>query len=268
MIEDFRPEICQTIEEFYRQTGKRISIVATEHLDYQGERILSYNEPLFVAERESDYISHSERARRFAGLVEATHKSRFLFTLGDYPHLSGVDILFPRCEIVRLPFPPLPMDAVARRARHKSRYNFVFTGAVTPFRKRILDSISDDFAVVVSKFGSNFRDRARSYLSSSVALNIPQYPGWIWSSPMRILYGLAMGRLTISPFLQPGSEIDRFTFMPGELSVNYLRETLANISPARTLETIEKYQAFAEESVRRSPIAKVIAKWAIAEGLI
>jgi hypothetical protein len=268
VIEDFRPAICKALDQFHHETGKRISIIATEHLDYRIGRIYSYNELLFVPQQDRDYISHSERARRFAGLVRATQRSRFLFTLGDYPRLAGAEDLFPRCKVERIPFPPLPMEAVRRRLRRNSRHDFVFTGSVTPLRARILGLIGEDFAVAISKIGTNFVDRARCYLSSTLALNIPQYEGWIWSSPMRVLYGLVMGRLTVSLLLEAGSEIDRYTFMLPELSVASLRETLHSAREQHVLATLEEYQFFAENAVRQSGIEDVFAQWAIAEGLL
>src|ERR1700691_1284729 len=48
MMEDFSPSSCRTVERFHRETGKRIAIIATEHLDYQESRVLAYGEPLFI----------------------------------------------------------------------------------------------------------------------------------------------------------------------------------------------------------------------------
>lgn len=268
MLEDFRPSSCQTIERFQRETGKRIAIVATEHLDYRDGHIYAYGEPLFIPEDNREYVTHQERARRLAGMMQASHSSRMILTLGDYPRLEGIEELFPRTPVLQLPFPPLPMDAVARRVNRRPIYDFVFTGSVTPFRSQILREIGIEFSIAMTQMGQNFIERARLYLQSSVALNIPQYPGWSWSSPMRILYGLVMGRLTISLLLEPASEIDRFTFTCSELSAAYLHEMLAELTPTRVLEKIEKYQQFARDSARKLQVDKTFMDWALVEGLV
>ena len=267
ILEDFQPSSCDAIERFRRETGKRIAIVATEHLDCKDGRVLAYGEPLFVAEDDREYVTHRERARRLAGMIQASHSARMIFTLGDYPRLEGIEELLPRTPVLQLPFPPLPMSAVQRRVRRATQYDFVFTGSVTPFRRAILDRLAPDFTVAMSRIGQNFFERARLYLQSSLALNIPQYDGWSWSSPMRILYGLVMGRLTVSLLLQPASTIDRFTFTTDEVSVDYLRDLLARLTPDRVIEMIEAYQSFAEDSLRRLEVGAVLMDWALVEGL-
>jgi hypothetical protein len=100
-----------------------------------------------------------------------------------------------------------------------------------------------------------------------MALNIPQYPGWMWSSPMRILYGLALGRLTVAPRFDTQSAIDAFTITAEQLTVDCLQDIVHSNTPHRTRERIEAYQSFAEDQLCRSDIGDVLREWALVEGL-
>jgi hypothetical protein len=162
VIENFSPGVCSVLERFHAETGKRIGIIATEHLDTLNGRLLSYGEPLYAPELGRDYITHKERARRFAGLLRASRTSRYLFTLGDYPYLEGIEEVFPRCKVVRLPFPPLSKQSVARRVFRKASHDFVFTGSLTAFRRNVLESLRPRFSIVVGGMAANFSQRARN----------------------------------------------------------------------------------------------------------
>jgi hypothetical protein len=266
VIEDFSPRVCEVIERFHSETGKWVGIVATEHLDAVDGRILSYAELLFAPEKDRDYVTHAEGVRRFAGLARALRCARYIFTLGDYPHLRGIDEVFPRCPIVRLPFPPLPMKSVTRRAARKPEYDLVFTGSITPYRREALEGLTSNFSIVTGKMGANFSQRARNYWSAAMALNVPQYREWIWSSPMRILYGLAAGRVTISPRLASKSQIDTFAIEAVELSAACVRDIVDRHPPSRRLEIIEDYQRFAEGQVSRFNLEKLLLDWSLVDG--
>ena len=79
-----------------------------------------------------------------------------------------------------------------------------------------------------------------------------------------------MGRLTISLFLEPGCEIDRFTLMADGPSARDLRNILATVTESSTIEMIERYQAHADSRLRRDRdgLVRRFMEWALTEGLI
>lgn len=270
MIEVFTPTVCQVIEGFYRKTGKRISIYTTEHLDFVGSRVIAYNHPLFERGQNWDYVGHEEREWRFSGMLRMSHVAHYLIRQCEYPRLKGVEELFPRNPIIDLPVPPLPIRAARRRASKDTAYDFVFTGSLTPFRKKLLSELQQEFKINTLKIGVNFVDRIRAYLSSSLALNIPQYEGWIWSSPMRILYGLATGRQTVSVHLDKGCSIDDYTHLVKKPSIAVLREIVRNTTGPTRVDAVERYQNFAESdlAIKRQALARAIESWAELENLL
>lgn len=261
MIEAFDPKVCERIGEFHARTGKRIAIIATEHLDYRDGTPFLYNENLWAGETVGDYIDQSTSIGRFAGLLEASKYATALIALGDLPRLNGVQSLLPRLHIVHLPFPPLKIDQALARSRIPARCDAIFTGSITQLRRDVLGVLEKEISIRVIGLANNQLSRAKSYLSASLALNIPQYSNWIWSSPMRILYGLSLGRLTMSVLLEPGSAIDAYSIINQSFSLKAIKLILEDNFAMRTASTIETYQAFAESQIHTVP-DEFFASWA------
>ncbi|SMF71547.1 hypothetical protein SAMN06265365_12832 [Tistlia consotensis] len=265
VIENYRPaaEGCnfhEAVGAFCRRFDKRVGVVMTEHIERRGREILFDGTPL----EDPGYIGN--KLSRFFGLLSQSQHAFGFFTLGPLPELETFGDIFLQHDLYRLPFPALDLppprreEPPARPLRRRSAYDFVFTGAMTPYRADLLAGLNRRFRVLVSSQVAEPK-RAELYGQADVALNIPQDPSWSWISPMRVMFGLRMGRPTINVggSLQRG-EFDRA--IPMDLEAEAALADPAGLYARQK----EGYLRLAREGERRFP-EQAFRLWAQVEGL-
>ena len=77
-------------------------------------------------------------------------------------------------------------------------YDFYFSGALTNYRKNILDDLSKNYKVLVEKNFIKDQDRISNMAKCKYSLNIPQSSSWKGDSLMRILFSLRNDKLVLS----------------------------------------------------------------------
>lgn len=192
VIENFSESSSNTLIEFCRQTGKRVAIIMTEHLDLYEDQLLIHGDPLW---NDNDYMHSSIQVARIKNLMDCLPWLRALFVLGDLPRLEGSDHMFSGLPVRTLPFPFLERADISKQS---PKYDFVFTGYLTSFRKQFLQRVAASYSL--SQSSQLLPRQRRDQLNSqgNIVLNIPQRPGWNWLSLMRVIAALQRGRATVS----------------------------------------------------------------------
>lgn len=202
VIENFSETTSQILIDFCEQTGKRVALVMTEHLDLLGSELYIHGEPLWTY---NDYMHPATQISRIKNLMDCATFFSAIFVLGDLPQLHDSERMFPGLPVRNLPFPVVPhSQAPAQPPQH----DFVFTGAITAFREQILSDLSAYSLAHLPQLLSRKR-RDIFNTSARIALNIPQRPGWRWLSLMRIIAALLCGRATVSIATNDNSYISR-----------------------------------------------------------
>lgn len=203
VIENFTTLTRATLGTFCAETGKRVMVIMTEHIDFDGKAVRIHGDPLWS---ENDYMHPATQVDRLKNLVEALPLLRGFLVLGDLPELQGVSRLLPGLEVCRLPFPrldrqpeaPLPDKAV----------DLVFTGVLTDHRLEVCARVrKSGFSLAYPTALVSRRRRDLLNQSAKVVLNVPQRPDWRWLSGMRIMAALRAGRASASLGGADGSRI-------------------------------------------------------------
>lgn len=206
VIENFSESSSGTLIDFCEQTGKRVALIMTEHLDLRGDELYIHGERLWNT---NDYMHPVTQVARIKNLMDCVPYIRNIFILGDLPRLEGSDRLFPGLSVRFLPFPKLhPVDLMA----HQPSRDFVFTGFMTNFREQVVKSISKKYSLTHTTQFLSRRRRDQLNHDARIVLNIPQRPDWEWLSLMRILAALRSGRATVSIRTNDTSCISRCCF--------------------------------------------------------
>lgn len=192
VIENFSETSSRTLIDFCEQTGKRVALIMTEHLDLQGGELLIHGEPLW---NNNDYMHPATQVARIKNLMDCVPWLRAIFVLGDLPQLKGSERMFPGIPVRALPFPVLPRIDIAEQT---PQHDFVFSGALTAFRKQVLQTVGARHSLVHSTQFLPRKGRDQLNTTARIVLNIPQRPGWRWLSLMRIIAALHCGRATVS----------------------------------------------------------------------
>lgn len=195
IIENLDESTLAVVAKFSRDTGKRLAVVVTEHMDFKDGKILFHGAPL---ESPSEYMHPVSKQIRLIHLFLARPYVRYLLKLGDLPSLEGVDRMFPSIPILTLPFPYIKAANRAARGGGEPQYDFVFAGNLTRYRERVLAMFSGRFSLYVVKRALSRRQRDAAYSRARVVLNIPQDPDWVWVSSMRVLAAWRCGRPVIN----------------------------------------------------------------------
>lgn len=198
VIENFRLasdgfNFVESMEKFCGRFGKRVGIIMTEHIERHEAQIL-FNGALLT---DAVYIAN-KMSRLFSVLAHSKFAHCF-FTLGPLPELNSFRQIFLLHSLYRLPFPDLGTSMPAGDLPYADEigYDAVFTGSMTPYRKQVLEELRSRFKILVStEFQTEVR-REALYRGAKVALNIPQDASWGWISPMRVIFGLRVGRPTV-----------------------------------------------------------------------
>lgn len=192
VIENFSETTSGTLIDFCKQSGKRVALIMTEHLDLKDGRLLIHGENLWSA---NDYMHPATQVARIKNLMDCVPYLRSIFVLGDLPELEGAENMFPGLPVRMLPFPKLLEVDVAAQT---PKYEFTFSGALTAFREYVLKRVAERYSVEVPAQFLSRKGRDRLNASARVVLNIPQRPNWRWLSLMRIIAALRCGRATVS----------------------------------------------------------------------
>lgn len=203
VIENFSEITSQTLINFCEESGKRVAIIMTEHLDLFGNELLIHGDRLWT---KNDYMHPSTQVARIKNLLDCIPYLRVIFVLGDLPLLQGSDRIFPGVPIRNLPFPSLSRIDISKQTPEKE---VVFSGAETDFRRKVLKRIKKEHSLALTTQFLPRKDRNDLNRSARIALNIPQRPGWGWLSLMRIIAALNCGRATVSIETQDNSWISR-----------------------------------------------------------
>lgn len=192
VIENFSETSSQTLIDFCEQTGKRVALIMTEHLDLRGSELLIHGERLW---NDNDYMHPATQVARVKNLMDCVPWLCAIFTLGDLPRLEGSERMFPGIPVRALPFPVLPKIDVVQQV---PLYDFVFSGALTAFRKQVLQTVEASHSLAHTTRFLPRKGRDQLNATARIVLNIPQRPGWCWLSLMRIIAALRCGRATVS----------------------------------------------------------------------
>lgn len=203
VIENFSEVSSRTLIEFCEQTGKRVALIMTEHLDLRGGELFIHGERMW---NDNDYMHPATQVARIKNLMDCLPWLRAIFVMGDLPLLEGSERMFPGVPVRALPFPVLPLVNVAEQA---PRHDFVFSGALTSFRKQVLQSVATSHSLTHTTHFLPRKGRDQLNATARIVLNIPQRPGWRWLSLMRIIAALHCGRATVSIVTEDTSWIAR-----------------------------------------------------------
>lgn len=197
VIENFSGETRDVLIKFCRSARKRVAVIMTEHLDFDGEQISIHGDPLWS---DNDYMHPATQVGRIVNLMDCIPYIRCFFVLGDLPELRNMSSMLPGVDVRTIPFPSL--DPVSFDNRGKTRNmasNLLFTGYVTEYRSNIYSVLSEHGLSIAwpKKFVSRKKRNELNH-KSKIILNIPQRADWRWLSLMRVIAALRSGRATVS----------------------------------------------------------------------
>lgn len=282
VIENFDRASAHTVKTFCRNYGKSVSIVLTEHLDIvrknpllEFETKTLYSSEIFLHGKPviSDFTYLSlpvllERSNHLLALSECTTS---YFRLGDLPEMKGFEYLVNNGRVDTLWFPKL--DPAYTIMPEVPQYDFIFLGALTPFRKSVIDRLEQlNFTFAPTKSGISVKKRHFLFKQARFCLNIPQDETWPWLSPMRIISALQAGVPTLSIGTNDSSAIrtcvKQVPSIKDAMGVNQIRELLAS----HTIEAQRALKAYEElvetGNTLTAPLLKNFNSWALTDNLL
>lgn len=282
VIENFDYAAVQKISSFCHNYGKSIAIVLTEHLDVVGNEALpKYVEGQFCRNdihlhgksMNSDfpYLPLPVLLQRANCLLALRGCTNSYFRLGDLPEMHGFEHLVKNCQVDTLWFPRL--DQSLTETTDSPQYDFVFLGAETPFRKSVINQLSDSgftFAPITN--GLSVKRRHFLYKQARFCLNIPQDEMWPWLSPMRIISALQGGVPTLSIGTNDPSAISACTtqlpLIENEMDASHIRRLLASHKTV-ALNALKAYDDLTTTG-NTSPVSflKNLNSWALTDGIM
>ena len=203
VIENFSDATAGVLMKYCRETGKRVSVIMTEHIDFIDQEIYIHGDPLWS---DNDYMHPATQITRLRCLMDCACYIRSFLVLGDLPELRNIHMMLPETPVRTLPFPVLSRPADETNWAALSA-DFVFTGVITRFRAEILERLMTKMTI---RHPEGFLSRkARDNFSQTgrLVLNIPQRLDWKWLSLMRIIAALRCGRATVSLGTKDNSKI-------------------------------------------------------------
>jgi hypothetical protein len=232
VIENFSQEANERITSFCDAHGKRVAVILTEHLDLKSGELFFHGKPIIETD---DYMASATKKSRAINLLLLRNRISCFLRLGDLPRLHRLDEVLPGIPVRSIPFPTVvPTDRTLNG--QSFTHDFVFTGVLTQYRRKVLSLISKSFTVYApdSDRSEAFVSRRRRDAINAMArlvLNIPQYSGWQWISPMRVLAALRCGRATMTLRTPAQTAIDAVCLgvdSPDEWDLCTVRNALAN----------------------------------------
>ncbi len=260
VIENFSEATSQTLIDFCERTGKRVALIMTEHLDLQGSELFIHGEPLW---NNNDYMHPATQAARIKNLMDCLPCLRAIWILGDLPQLIGSERMFPGIPVRAVPFPSLPqVDLTAQVPQH----DFVFTGALTTFRKQVLQTVATSHSLTHTLHFLSRKGRDQLNTSARIVLNIPQRPEWRWLSLMRVIAALRCGRATISIGSNDTSAISACCFQLDEKQWESRISDLLNSWAELYADAHGRYQSMQSDFLNQHGFpADLIEYWALLE---
>lgn len=195
LIENLNEKTYPELEKFCKATGKRVAVVMTEHVDFVDRGIYFHGLPFNIP---TEYMHAMTRRVRLLHLLIAKQHLRAFFRLGDLPALIGLDDMFPGIPIATLPFPQIPVQDRALGVNANMTHDLVFTGALTSYRRHVLDLLGQQFNILVADKQVSRRRRDAMTAQAKAVLNIPQDADWRWISSMRIMAAWRCGRPVVN----------------------------------------------------------------------
>jgi hypothetical protein len=197
VIENFTEETKQTLMEFCRTTKKRVYVIMTEHIDFDGKEIFVHGDPLWS---DNDYMHPATQLDRLKNLMECLPYLRGLMVLGDLPELRNISVMLPGLDVTTLPFPQVDRLPTKNEGSADSiAHDLLFTGVLTDYRADICAMLKKEaFTITWPPTFVSRRRRDMMNRAAKIILNIPQREGWGWLSAMRVIAALRSGRATVS----------------------------------------------------------------------
>lgn len=264
-IEALTRRQAATLEAFSRDTGKRIGLIHTEHIEV-GRRGLFLNH--WPIDREDGYWDKGMRRQRLAHLANAVRYTRLHLRLGDLPALDGLFQLIGPHEILDVPFPVLRPVRVPEPT-DTPRYDFAFTGSLTDYRKGLLTLLVQQGWRVAAQGLAPPHRRLAVHRKSRWVLDLPQHRRWTSISMMRVLASMALGCPTLAVKPGLGNAIDDLCIRvtPDLLREGLPRELVAD-NIGRYTRLRAAYDAMVAAQTGWPSIHAAVAEWAGEEGVV
>ena len=197
VIENFTADTKKTLVEFCRTSRKRVAMIMTEHLDFDGKQIFIHGDPLWS---DNDYMHPAVQLGRIKNLMDCLPYLRCFLVLGDLPQLRNMSALLPGVDVRPIPFPRLDLALKeGAEASEPITGDLLFTGVMTAYRADIYSMLKKSgFSVACPQNFVSRKRRDTMSKSAKLVLNIPQRADWRWLSLMRVIAALRSGRATVS----------------------------------------------------------------------
>ena len=197
VIENFTADTKKTLVEFCKSARKRVAMIMTEHLDYDGKQIFVHGDPLWSG---NDYMHPAIQLGRIKNLMDCLPYLRCFLVLGDLPELRNMSAMLPGIDVRSIPFPKFdPIHIENIETTGQINFDLLFTGFITDYRTNILALLkANSFSLACPQKFVSRKNRDKMNRSAKLILNIPQREEWRWLSLMRIVAALRCGRATVS----------------------------------------------------------------------
>ena len=197
VIENFNEESRDVLVNFCKSERKRVAVIMTEHLDFDGDQIFIHGDPLWS---DNDYMHPAIQVARIKNLMDCLPYLRSFLVLGDLPELRNMSLMLPGLDVRSIPFPRFdPVDNDKAETSGLIVSDLLFTGVMTAYRAEIYASLEKNgFGVSCPQKFVSRKLRDTMSKSARLVLNLPQRADWRWLSLMRIIAALRSGRATVS----------------------------------------------------------------------
>lgn len=253
VIEGFTPFGARYVRDFCEATGKKISVVMTEHIALDKE-ILFNDVPLSKA---NEYMPNAPG--RLRNLCQILPYVRSFWIAGHLPDGQRLTEVFRQMPLVHVPYIPIVLpDETASSNR---RFELSFTGTTTQYRSTILDEINKYYNCCHA-FSDQMELRRGIIMESTYTLQVPQHARWRYLSPMRALFALRWGTpmLNISEFEDELFDVVVPRILPRDLIAS-LSHYLSLDSREVYRKSVATYNEMAQLSVAASKLATIVGLW-------
>jgi len=189
VIENFNESSVKVIDDFCNKYEKKVCVIMTEHLSIKDNE-LRYG-TYKITQRE--YIGNVDQ--RIFSLFALAESTMAYFTLGELPFLNDIEDMLYTNQVYRINYPKIkPCNDVDFS---KAEFDLGFTGAIIPYREKIINKLKEEYEVFTSGIVSSEEERLKNTRKSKAIISIPQNEEWHWISPMRFMYNLEVGMPSI-----------------------------------------------------------------------
>lgn len=266
VIENFSETTSQSLIDFCAQTGKRVAVIMTEHLDFIEKQIYIHGDPLW---KDNDYMHPATQVARIKNLLDCAQFIRCFLVLGDLPELLNFNEILPGVMVRTLPFPSLqriPPNNLMQVERFDA--DVVFTGYTTNYRSALLKELEIRMSVANPERFVSRHLRDNLSRSAKIVLNIPQREDWRWLSLMRIIAALRCGRSTVSLGTADNSKISACCLQLDILKPDWVDRLSQQVSSWKAAyeKAFDQYKAMAVDFEKDKPFPHdVFDYWAVTE---